>query len=166
MLGILGTDLRTTCACKGTDMTQLYECLGWQRLLWVNPCVGNTNNIIYNIVKIEKCQLFILIIIVESQKDLHIKKAAERALVTTMVPPIRYTTPIEIKQKHTFHHHITVITATEASLQTRENTIAEFIPPPQPFIPTSTITSTTTSTTTTPTTTTTAIATTTIPPSN
>ncbi|XP_031335619.1 uncharacterized protein LOC116165375 isoform X1 [Photinus pyralis] len=40
MLGILGTDLRTTCACKGTDMTQLYECLGWQRLLWVNPCVG------------------------------------------------------------------------------------------------------------------------------
>nr|XP_023018834.1 GDNF family receptor alpha-like [Leptinotarsa decemlineata] len=39
ILGILGTDLRTTCACKGTDMTQLYECLGWQRLLWVNPCV-------------------------------------------------------------------------------------------------------------------------------
>lgn len=43
MLGILGTDLRTTCACKGTDMTQLYECLGWQRLLWVNPCVGMSN---------------------------------------------------------------------------------------------------------------------------
>lgn len=40
ILGILGTDLRTTCACKGTDTTQLYECLGWQRLLWVNPCVG------------------------------------------------------------------------------------------------------------------------------
>lgn len=40
MLGILGTDLRTTCACKGSDMTQLHECLGWQRLLWVNPCVG------------------------------------------------------------------------------------------------------------------------------
>lgn len=40
MLGILGTELRTTCACKGTDMTQLYECLGWQRLLWLNPCVG------------------------------------------------------------------------------------------------------------------------------
>ena len=40
MLGILGTNLRATCACKGTDMTELYECLGWQRLLWVNPCVG------------------------------------------------------------------------------------------------------------------------------
>lgn len=43
ILGILGTDLRTTCACKGTDMTQLYECLGWQRLLWVNPCVGKSH---------------------------------------------------------------------------------------------------------------------------
>lgn len=40
MLGILGTELRITCACKGTDYVQLYECLGWQRLLWLNPCVG------------------------------------------------------------------------------------------------------------------------------
>jgi hypothetical protein len=40
MLGILGTELRSNCACKGTDFTQLYDCLGWQRLLWVNPCVG------------------------------------------------------------------------------------------------------------------------------
>ena len=40
MLGILGTELRTNCACKGTDYAQLYDCLGWQRLLWVNPCVG------------------------------------------------------------------------------------------------------------------------------
>jgi len=40
MLGILGTELRSTCACKGTDFAQLYDCLGWQRLLWVNPCVG------------------------------------------------------------------------------------------------------------------------------
>jgi len=40
MLGILGTSLRSNCACKGTDFSQLYDCLGWQRLLWVNPCVG------------------------------------------------------------------------------------------------------------------------------
>lgn len=40
MLGILGTDLRTNCACKGTDLTQIHKCLGWHRLLWVNPCVG------------------------------------------------------------------------------------------------------------------------------
>ncbi|XP_044016202.1 uncharacterized protein LOC122857839 isoform X2 [Aphidius gifuensis] len=50
MLGILGTELRSNCACKGTDLTQLYDCLGWQRLLWVNPCV------------------------VESQKDFHARK--------------------------------------------------------------------------------------------
>jgi len=40
MLGILGTELHTNCACKGTELNQLYGCLGWQRLLWVNPCVG------------------------------------------------------------------------------------------------------------------------------
>jgi len=40
MLRILGTKLRTSCACNGTDFTQLYDCLGWQRILWVNPCVG------------------------------------------------------------------------------------------------------------------------------
>ncbi|XP_033213894.1 uncharacterized protein LOC117170961 [Belonocnema kinseyi] len=50
MLGILGTELRTTCACKGTDISQMYECVGWQRLLWVNPCV------------------------VESQKDYHARR--------------------------------------------------------------------------------------------
>ena len=40
VLKILGTKLRTTCACNGTDFSQLYDCLGWQRILWVNPCVG------------------------------------------------------------------------------------------------------------------------------
>lgn len=42
MLGILGTDLRSNCACKGTDFTQLYDCMGWQRILWFNPCVGES----------------------------------------------------------------------------------------------------------------------------
>lgn len=40
LLGIMGTTLRTLCACQGSDMQQLYKCLGWQRLLWLNPCVG------------------------------------------------------------------------------------------------------------------------------
>ncbi|KAK7601256.1 hypothetical protein V9T40_008697 [Parthenolecanium corni] len=39
MLGILGTKLRTNCICKGTDRAKLYECVGWQRVLWFNPCV-------------------------------------------------------------------------------------------------------------------------------
>ncbi|XP_023317878.1 uncharacterized protein LOC106656465 [Trichogramma pretiosum] len=40
LLGILGTELRTACDCRGTDFAPIYECLGWQRLLWVNPCVA------------------------------------------------------------------------------------------------------------------------------
>ncbi|XP_039441006.1 uncharacterized protein LOC120421797 isoform X2 [Culex pipiens pallens] len=59
MLGILGTPLRTNCACQGSDLQQLYDCLGWQRLLWLNPCV------------------------VESQKDFHLKRLAELGLLTT-----------------------------------------------------------------------------------
>ncbi|XP_073999587.1 uncharacterized protein [Rhodnius prolixus] len=50
MLGILGTALRSNCACKGTDFSQLYDCMGWQRVLWFNPCV------------------------VESQRDFHARK--------------------------------------------------------------------------------------------
>lgn len=40
---ILGTELRTKCACEGeaADFRQLYDCYGWRRLLWANPCVGN-----------------------------------------------------------------------------------------------------------------------------
>lgn len=52
MLGILGTELRSNCACKGTELTQLYDCLGWQRLLWVNPCVGEHNFQFFPLVKI------------------------------------------------------------------------------------------------------------------
>ncbi|KAK9308255.1 hypothetical protein QLX08_001720 [Tetragonisca angustula] len=59
MLGILGTELRSNCACKGTELTQLYDCLGWQRLLWVNPCV------------------------VESQKDYHARRKHHHYTRTT-----------------------------------------------------------------------------------
>ncbi|XP_044765670.1 uncharacterized protein LOC123321927 isoform X1 [Coccinella septempunctata] len=139
MLGILGTDLRTTCACKGTDMTQIYECLGWQRLLWVNPCV------------------------VESQKDFHMLKAAELAKYTTTQASTRAIPPRVVATKSPMPIFVTVMSATEASLHTRENTMPELIPPPQPFIPTSTTTSTSTSTTTQRPTTTT-VKTTTVPP--
>lgn len=101
---------------------------------------------------------------VESQKDFHVKKAAEQAALLTTPSTTRATPPPEIRTKpHVPIPHITVITATEASLHTRENTIPEFIPPPQPFVPTSTTTSTTSTTPTT--TSTTAMATTTIAPS-
>ncbi|XP_065091083.1 uncharacterized protein Gfrl isoform X2 [Ochlerotatus camptorhynchus] len=67
MLGILGTPLRTNCACQGSDLQQLYDCLGWQRLLWLNPCV------------------------VESQKDFHLKRLAELGLLTTTTTPTTTT---------------------------------------------------------------------------
>ena len=42
MVEILGTNLRTNCACSGTagDFRELFECIEYQRLFWVNPCVG------------------------------------------------------------------------------------------------------------------------------
>lgn len=44
VVAVLGTQLRAACACRGTDFAQLYDCLGWQRLLWLNPCVGKFIN--------------------------------------------------------------------------------------------------------------------------
>ncbi len=45
LVSILGTQLRTKCACDGeaADFRQLYDCYGWRRLLWANPCVGKKN---------------------------------------------------------------------------------------------------------------------------
>ncbi|XP_046425961.1 uncharacterized protein LOC124182566 isoform X2 [Neodiprion fabricii] len=68
MIGILGTELRSNCACKGTDLAQVSDCLGWQRLLWVNPCV------------------------VESQKDFHARRKAHRQRTTTV---LTLTTEVE-----------------------------------------------------------------------
>ncbi|XP_055615556.1 uncharacterized protein LOC129761802 isoform X4 [Toxorhynchites rutilus septentrionalis] len=68
MLGILGTPLRTSCACQGSEVQQLYDCLGWQKLLWLNPCV------------------------VESQKDFHLKRLAELGLLTTTTTTTTTTT--------------------------------------------------------------------------
>lgn len=40
ILGILGTMLRTNCACKDTSPSKFYDCMGWQRVFWFNSCVG------------------------------------------------------------------------------------------------------------------------------
>ncbi|KAF5306024.1 hypothetical protein FQR65_LT00739 [Abscondita terminalis] len=120
MLGILGTELRTTCACKGTDMTQLYECLGWQRLLWVNPCV------------------------VESQKDFHRKKAVDKVLLKTTTTSSTTTTtkrtPYNIMEYPI--EQITILSYTQASVQTRDSTVAEYAV--SSITPTKTTTTTTT----------------------
>ena len=58
MVGILGTELRTNCDCTSVtaDFSQLYDCIGWQRVLWMNPCTGKlsienlTMKLIYQIV--------------------------------------------------------------------------------------------------------------------
>merc|ERR1719323_737948 len=84
MVEILGTDLRTNCACAGTagDFRELFECIEYQRLFWSNPCV------------------------VDAQKDFHINsdssdwsnkpsvrepEAPRRTPPTT--PPSRYIPP-------------------------------------------------------------------------
>lgn len=97
MLGILGTSLRTTCACQGAEAHQLYECLGWQRLLWLNPCVGESVKIMAML------QALILLFrligcpprAVEAQKDFHMKRLAELGLLptttTTAMPTLRTT---------------------------------------------------------------------------
>ncbi|KAF7268626.1 hypothetical protein GWI33_018275 [Rhynchophorus ferrugineus] len=122
ILAILGTDLRTTCACKGTDMSQLYECLGWQRLLWVNPCV------------------------VEAQKHFHMKKAVEQSRLSTHTTRTTSTTTTTISTTSTVH-----LTAAKSITETSVtvNSPTEFLPPPQAFVPTSTVTKSTPTTTTT-----------------
>ncbi|CAL4073066.1 unnamed protein product [Meganyctiphanes norvegica] len=42
LLGILGTQLRNLCTCAAKDAAdprETYNCLDWQRILWFNPCV-------------------------------------------------------------------------------------------------------------------------------
>jgi len=73
MVDILGTELRTNCACTGTagDFRELFECIGYQRLFWVNPCV------------------------VDAQKDYHLKLGNTGSSVTEWTPtePVWERTP-------------------------------------------------------------------------
>ncbi|KAH0956446.1 hypothetical protein HN011_000519, partial [Eciton burchellii] len=96
MLGILGTELHINCACKGTELTQLYGCLGWQRLLWVNPCV------------------------VESQKDYHARRKHHHARTTTTT-----RTPTTMTTVASTTKSPTSTTATIAVEQVEDNQIPE-----------------------------------------
>lgn len=82
----MGTPLRTLCACQGSDLQQLYECLGWQRLLWLNPCVGEleANKTTRQAIKTFRFT-------VESQKDFHVKRLAELGLLVTTTTTQRTT---------------------------------------------------------------------------
>ena len=55
MVEILGTNLRTNCACSGTagDFRELFECIEYQRLFWVNPCVGELMSLFLCVTSIE-----------------------------------------------------------------------------------------------------------------
>ncbi|EFN70375.1 GDNF family receptor alpha-3, partial [Camponotus floridanus] len=129
MLGILGTDLHTNCACKGTEINQLYGCLGWQRLLWVNPCV------------------------VESQKDYHARRKHHHLRTTTAKTT---TTTMTTAVATTTMRSPASMTATTVAEQVEDNQIPEVTkwPTTEP-IETWEITTTTTSTTPSTTTTTT-----------
>ncbi|XP_069362610.1 uncharacterized protein [Maniola hyperantus] len=84
VVAVLGTQLRAACACRGTDFAQLYDCLGWQRLLWLNPCV------------------------VESQSDYHVKTYGSLLTTTPFDNGIRYITVAPeppIHHRTTTHHH-------------------------------------------------------------
>lgn len=107
MLGILGTQLRMTCACHGTEFPHLYECLGWQRLLWLNPCVGKWNfvqwfsssrDICMHVTRLElKCDFFLpFYFAVEAQKDFHVKRLAELGLLTTTSTTTTRSPPIVV----------------------------------------------------------------------
>merc|ERR1719430_2196826 len=68
MVEILGTELRTNCACSGTagDFRELFECIEYHRLFWLNPCV------------------------VDAQKDYHLKHPIQPGEDT---PSSRVTSP-------------------------------------------------------------------------
>ncbi|VVC33180.1 GDNF/GAS1 [Cinara cedri] len=82
ILGILGTMLRTNCACKDTSTSKYHDCMGWQRVFWFNSCV------------------------VEAQRDFHMAKIkysvrmSSRHSHTTPLPPPwerRRTTAVAVK---------------------------------------------------------------------
>lgn len=67
LVDILGTQLRTNCACSGNDFALLYYCIEWQRMVWLNPCV------------------------VQAQKDYH------EARLTTPSPPPPPPSPNKVR---------------------------------------------------------------------
>ncbi|XP_050685108.1 uncharacterized protein LOC126979695 [Leptidea sinapis] len=159
VVAVLGTQLRAACACRGTDFAQLYDCLGWQRLLWLNPCV------------------------VESQSDYHVKTYGALLTTTPVDNGVRYITvapePAIHHRTTTFHHrHTTQLGSPRVNVlqETRVEhspitTISEQTVGPneiaqisEPIAEASTASTSTTSTSTTTTSTTTTTTTTTTTP--
>ncbi|XP_051171128.1 uncharacterized protein LOC127287997 isoform X2 [Leptopilina boulardi] len=105
LLGILGTELRTTCACKGTDLSQIYDCVGWQRLLWVNPCV------------------------VESQKDYHARRKHHLHPRTTTISAMSTTRAVTATTESVIVAEVedNVIPEITTRQSTTETTTTEFV---------------------------------------
>jgi hypothetical protein len=120
-------------------MQQLYKCLGWQRLLWLNPCVGKCVNqdlyFAYTKTLIHAAYLAFSSL-VESQKDFHVKRLTELGLLitTTTTTTQRTTTStattfrstlrsLTTMKSTTTHAPIRIITTDNERLQTP-------IPPP------------------------------------
>ncbi|XP_037071201.1 uncharacterized protein LOC119092341 [Pollicipes pollicipes] len=40
LLAVLGTQLHSRCACRGSSAAAQHSCQDWERLLWANPCVA------------------------------------------------------------------------------------------------------------------------------
>ncbi|XP_050527441.1 uncharacterized protein LOC126897695 [Daktulosphaira vitifoliae] len=148
ILGVLGTILRTNCACKDTSPAKFNDCMGWQRVFWFNSCV------------------------VEAQRDFHISKMKYLMNSLDKSSSTRQLTPIGTRRNH--QHKITstvagfkpspteiaVSEAVDTDVTTIKVLVAGkmFKQPESTAIPTSTlstsfITTITTSTTTTTTTT-------------
>jgi hypothetical protein len=131
LLGIMGTPLRTLCACQGSDLQQLYECLGWQRLLWMNPCVGksidiNNTTLPYSGSTPLNSQSKKNSSTVESQKDFHVKRLAELGLlITTTTTTTQRTTTTSTSTSTTTHAPIRITMKERERLQT---------PPPPPEV--------------------------------
>lgn len=61
MLGLLGTDLHTNCVCKGVAFQDINQCLAWKRLIWGNPCVGQSTHIRFAVRVFRDTKMFLII---------------------------------------------------------------------------------------------------------
>lgn len=137
----MGTTLRTLCACQGSDMQQLYKCLGWQRLLWLNPCVGELRVLFFLsgfLVSLHNTlKRYICFQTVESQKDFHVKRLAELGLLitTTTTTTQRPTTTLATTTRSTSTTLRTTTTTTREPIRII-TTDRERLPTPNPPPPT------------------------------
>ena len=128
MINILGTELRTTCACNGfaADFRELYKCIGWHRLLWVNPCVGKCiKKYYYSIFKVTVLKIYL----VKAQKEYHAKKETSRDPIIT-ISSTRATFKNIITTQTTSHWYTTEVTKRTTVIEKvkKKKTTTEYIP--------------------------------------